>query len=151
VPDDVGDGISLVVREATPDDGPVLAELIGEFNGPQGEGRETAARLAACAGLEVALLACTSAGTVGFACLRVTPAIGTREPHALLTELYVREPFRRYGVGRALLQAAEALALKQGATHLYLFTGQQNQTAQAFYDRHGYELVGPTLRRPLAP
>jgi ribosomal protein S18 acetylase RimI-like enzyme len=88
---------------------------------------------------------------VGFACLRVTPAIGTRTPHALLTELYVREAWRRHGVARALVHEAESRSLARGATHLYLFTGQQNLGGQAFYERHGYEVIGVTYRRPLAP
>jgi GNAT superfamily N-acetyltransferase len=139
----------VVVREATTADAPALAELIAEFNGPQGDAEETAARLQACEGLEVALLACTPSEAVGFACVRMTPAIGTRNRHNLLTELYVREAWRGHGVGQALLQRAEALTVERGGIGLYLFTGQENLTAQAFYERHGYEILGPTYRKPL--
>src|SRR5215213_2608924 len=132
------------IRPATPADAPALSELIAEFNGPQGDARETAARLAACDGFEVALIAWTPSGAAGFACLRVTPAIGTRVPHALLTELYVREPCRRQGIAAALVHRAEALALERGAVALYLFTGQQNVSAQAFYEQLGYETRGLT-------
>src|SRR5215831_13098770 len=106
----MGDGRAgpASIRPATRDDAPALARLIAEFNGPQGDAEETAARLAACVGLEVALLALVTDQAVGFACLRVTPAIGTRVPHALLTELYVQAPSRRHGVARALVQHAEA-------------------------------------------
>jgi ribosomal protein S18 acetylase RimI-like enzyme len=142
---------AVVVRAATTDDAPALTDLIAEFNGPQGDADETAARLLACEGLEVALLACTPSEAVGFACLRFTPAIGTQVPHALLTELYVRENWRRHGVGHALLQRAEGLTVERGGVALYLFTGQQNQTAQAFYERHGYEVLGPTYQKPLTP
>jgi aminoglycoside 6'-N-acetyltransferase I len=141
----------LVVRAATPDDAPALAELIAEFNGPQGDARNTAARLAACAGLETALLAFVASEPVGFSCLRLTPAIGTRYPHALLTELYVREPFRRSGVGKALLEHAERLAQAQGAYALYLWTGHENYGAQAFYERQGYAVEGVTYRKPFGP
>jgi GNAT superfamily N-acetyltransferase len=140
----------LIVREATTADGAILSDLIAEFNGPQGDADETAARLAACAGLEVALLACVPTEAVGFACVRMTPAIGTRNRHNLLTELYVRESWRGRGVGHALLQQAEALTVERGGQGLYTFTGQQNLTAQAFYERHDYERVGPTYRKPLA-
>jgi GNAT superfamily N-acetyltransferase len=141
----------LTIREATADDAAVLSEMIAEFNGESfGGTAETAARLAACAGLEVALLACTPSKVIGFGCLRLTPAIGTPTPHALLTELYVREPYRKHGVGRALVARVEALALAQGATHLYLFTGDQNLTAQRFYAGNGYAIRGVTLYKPLA-
>jgi ribosomal protein S18 acetylase RimI-like enzyme len=145
------DDAGTVIRLATADDALALSELIAEFNGPQGDARETAARLAACTDLEVALIAQAPSGAAGFACLRVTPAIGTRTPHALLTELYVRASFRRQGVARALVQQAEALARQQGASALYLFTGQQNVGAQAFYERLGYEVLGVTYRKPVSP
>ena len=141
----------LTVRAATADDAGSLAGLIAEFSGPQGDAGEMAVRLAACDGIELALLAFAGTEAVGFACLRVTPAIGTQAPHALLTELYVQEQHRRHGCGEALVAQAEALALERGATHLYLFTGRQNLAAQAFYERHGYEIAGITYRKPIAP
>ena len=141
----------VLIRAATPDDAPALSELIAEFNGPQGDAQETAARLSACDGLEVALFAWTPSGAAGFACLRVTPAVGSREPHALLTELYVREAHRRRGVAGALIRAAEALARRQGADALYLFTGRQNVGAQAFYERQGYQTRSVVYQKPLTP
>lgn len=140
---------AVVIRVATPDDAPALSELIAEFNGPQGDAQETADRLSACDGVEVALIAWISSGAVGFACLRVTPAVGSRELHALLTELYVRAEFRRRGVAGALVRAAEALAMRQGADALYLFTGRQNVGAQAFYERQGYESRSIVYQKPL--
>jgi ribosomal protein S18 acetylase RimI-like enzyme len=85
----------------------------------------------------------------GFACVRVTPAIGTRKPHALLTELYVRVPFRRRGIARALVQHAESLVLARGATGLLLFTGRQNVVAQSFYERLGFESRSITYQKHL--
>ena len=145
------DVTSTRIRLATPDDAEVLSELIAEFNEPQGDARETAERLGACDGLEVALIAWTPSGAAGFACLRVTPAVGTRVPHALLTELYVREAYRRRGIAAALVQRAEALALEQGATDLYLFTGRQNVGAQAFYERLGFASRSIVYQKPLTP
>jgi ribosomal protein S18 acetylase RimI-like enzyme len=145
------DDAAAVIRPATPDDALALSELIAEFNGPQGDAQETAARLGACDGLEVALLAWTPSGAVGFACLRVTPAVGSREQHALLTELYVRAAHRRRGIAGALVRAAEALALEQGADALFLFTGRQNVGAQAFYERLGYESRSIVYQKPLVP
>ena len=145
------DATRVVIRLASPEDAPVLSELIAEFNGPQGDMHEMAARLAACTDLEVALLAHTRAGTAGFACLRLTPAVGTRTPHALLTELYVREPFRRQEIARALVHEAEARALQGGATALYLFTGRQNVSAQEFYERLGFESRAIVYQKPIVP
>lgn len=145
------DDAATIVRVATTDDAPALSKLIAELNGPQGGTEETAARLSACNGLEVALIAWTPSGAAGFACLRVTPAVGSREPHALLTELYVRETHRRRGVAGALVREAEALARRQGADALYLFTGRQNVGAQAFYEALGFESRSIVYQKPLAP
>ena len=142
---------TIEIRLATPGDALALSELIAEFNGPQGEAQETAARLGACDGLEVALLAWTPSGAVGFACLRVTPAIGSREQHTLLTELYVQAAHRRRGIAGALVRAAETLALEQGTDALYLFTGRQNVGAQAFYEQLGYESRSIVYQKPLRP
>lgn len=139
----------LQIRPATPNDAEVLAELIAEFNGSQGDAAETAARLRACDGLEVALIAWTPAGPAGFACLRVTPAIGSREVHTLLTELYVRERFRRQGIAAALVQRAEALAREHGASTLLLFTGRPNTGAQAFYEALRFESPWIVYQRPI--
>jgi glucosamine-phosphate N-acetyltransferase len=139
----------LDIRAASPADAAVLADLIAQFSGPQGDAEETAARLVACTGLEVALIAWIGSEAVGFACLRVTPAIGSRTPHALLTELYVGESYRQRGVGRALVERAESLACQQGAPDLYLFTGGQNLTAQRFYAALGYTTRGVTLYKPI--
>jgi GNAT superfamily N-acetyltransferase len=138
-----------VVRQATLDDAAELAELIAEFNGPQGDAGETAARLAACDGLEVALIAWEATEAAGFACLRVTPALASRLCHALLTELYVREAFRRRGVARALVERAESLAREQGASELFLFTGRQNTGAQVFYEQLGFESRSVTYQKPI--
>lgn len=141
------DGVTI--RAATADDAEALAELIAEFNGPQGDAQETADRLVACDGLEVALIARTPSGAAGFACLRVTPAVGSIDRHALLTELYVREAYRRQGIARALVEEAEALTLRQGATELYLFTGERNVGARAFYEQLGYTTRSVVYEKPL--
>lgn len=138
-----------IVRQVTAEDAAALAGLIAEFNGPQGDARETAARLAACEGQEAALIAWTPSGAAGFACLRLTQAIGSREPHALLTELYVREAFRRQGIAQLLVAEAERLAAEGGADALYLFTGQENGDAQAFYTRLGYTSRSVVFQKPL--
>ena len=49
--------------------------------------------------------------------------------------------WRRRGVGNALMDAAESWAAAQGLELLYLETGLDNEAAQTFYRRRGYEKV----------
>ncbi len=53
---------------------------------------------------------------------------------ALLRSVAVAEKYRRRGVGRALVEAAERHALAMGVTHLYLLT----LTAESFFSGLGY-------------
>jgi aminoglycoside 6'-N-acetyltransferase I len=54
--------------------------------------------------------------------------------------LWVDTPFRRQGLGRRLLRAAEAAARARGCTHAYLDTFDFQ--ARPFYEREGYTLFG---------
>ncbi len=63
-------------------------------------------------------------------------------PHVEQTELYrlyVQEPFTGRGVGRALLQSAEARAGARGAALLWLTPWVHNHRARGFYAAQGYE------------
>jgi GNAT superfamily N-acetyltransferase len=71
---------------------------------------------------------------VGYACLywhfSSTPPAET----VLLNDLYVVEGERGSGVGRALIEAAAALARRRGAERLEWVTAPDNLTAQRLYD-----------------
>ena len=56
--------------------------------------------------------------------------------------LYVDPPWRRRGVGRALLERVEAHGRDIGATHVWLETSSVNAPAIAAYERLGYALCG---------
>lgn len=61
-----------------------------------------------------------------------------------LVRLYVQRPFQQRGVGRLLLQRAEALAGERGGSLLWLTAWSGNHRAQAFYRALGYADVGAT-------
>ena len=67
----------------------------------------------------------------------VSTAEGARV--AVLEDLVVAEGFRRMGIGRALLAAAEAHAWRRGARRLQLLADRTNRPALAFYARQGWE------------
>jgi diamine N-acetyltransferase len=59
-----------------------------------------------------------------------------------MNRLYVLERFTRRGIGRMLLESAEALAASSGAHALWLTAWEGNHRARAFYASQGYEDVG---------
>jgi GNAT superfamily N-acetyltransferase len=65
-------------------------------------------------------------------------------PACELARLYVQEPFTGQGLGRRLLEEAEARAAARGARALWLTAYAGNARALAFYARCGYADVGLT-------
>jgi len=133
---------TIHTRPAELDDAPALAELITEFNVPYPglpvSARQTAARLAACRGVETTILAELDGQVIGFACLRLVPFMSGDGPYAELTDLFVTAPFRRRGVARALIERVERMARDGGAAEVIILTGADNHAAQALYRGMGY-------------
>ena len=56
--------------------------------------------------------------------------------------LYIAPPWRRRGVGRALIERVEAHGRKVGASHLWLETSSANVPGVRAYERLGFSLCG---------
>ncbi len=82
---------------------------------------------------------------VGLAVVRFDApcASGARSAVELQT-LYVQEHFIGQGIGRSLLQAAEAEARERSASSLWLTVNARNSRAIAFYADQGYARIGTT-------
>ena len=61
--------------------------------------------------------------------------------------LWVREDHRRQGVGSRLLTEAEKEAMRRGCHHVHVDT--MSWQAPAFYQKHGYEVIGVLPDIPL--
>jgi ribosomal protein S18 acetylase RimI-like enzyme len=138
-----------MIRLATPDDAAALTRLLEAFNGPTLAEAQTRRRLLAIEGVETVFLAVVEGEAAGCASLRVVPFLSDDVPRAELAELYVDPPYRRRGIGGALVRYAEALAIERGATELILLTGLNNHDAQAFYRRLGYREAALAMERSL--
>jgi len=58
---------------------------------------------------------------------------------ALLDEFYLREPYRRQKLGKAVVVFAEDLCRKAGITAVRLEVGRENQGAQSLYRAAGFK------------
>jgi GNAT superfamily N-acetyltransferase len=56
-----------------------------------------------------------------------------------VSDMVTHQRYRRKGVGRALLRHMEAVAYRNGARILYLYTSAQNHPAIGLYEMSGWE------------
>ena len=75
--------------------------------------------------------------------LDTSHAMAPAGTQAELLRLYVQTPFLRSGVGSSLLASAERAATERGASVLWLTPWVHNAGALAFYNRRGYQDLGP--------
>jgi aminoglycoside 6'-N-acetyltransferase I len=75
------------------------------------------------------------------------------QPVGYVEGWYVRSGFRRQGVGRAMLRAAEAWAARRGFREMVSDTEIENRTSIAAHQASGYEVRSRIVyfARPLRP
>lgn len=130
------------VRPARRADCPAIGRLLHDFNaefdeptpGPEWLAERMRALLAE--GDTAALLA--GSGPDGLAVLRFRAAIFSPALECYLAELYVAPQRRGRGLGRALMNAAMALARERGAEHMDLGTAESDLAARSLYESLGF-------------
>src|SRR5579863_9040027 len=87
----------------------------------------------------VDLIAAADGERAGFLLLLTdVPDEVTQQQQAFVAFMAVAEPFRRMGVGGALLAAAQTEAERFGLTHLSLMVSADNAAARSLYAAHGF-------------
>ena len=81
---------------------------------------------------------------LGFTLVSLRPELLSHEPSAHLEAIAVDKTAEGHGVGRALLETAEAAARAKGAQTITLHVFARNTRAREFYERRGYD--GELLR-----
>jgi diamine N-acetyltransferase len=148
-----------VIRRATPDDAPALAELgavtfieaFGQLYSPEDlqafleESHSVAAYAKALANPDYALwvaeqdaraIGYAQAGPCGLPHADATPADGE------LKRLYLLKSAQNGGVGAALFDQALAWLERNGPRTLWISVWSENYGAQRFYGRYGFEFAG---------
>ena len=110
-----------------------LASLPGEYAAPQG----------------ILLLAMVDGAIAG--CCAMRPLHGVDYSDACeMKRLYVRQAFRRLGLGRQLTEAIVDAARVAGYHHLLLDTLSDMESARALYADLGFEAIPPYYHNPIA-
>jgi ribosomal protein S18 acetylase RimI-like enzyme len=141
------------IRRAAPEDAPMVARLLHDFNAefedetPGVEALAEYTRPLIESGEIVVLLA---GEADGISLWRLRPSPWTGRPEAYLQELYVVPALRGGGIGSALLEATMDGAREAGATGIDLNTGETDAAARALYESAGFtNLEGPDGPRML--
>jgi N-acetylglutamate synthase-like GNAT family acetyltransferase len=140
----------VTVRDATIDDAPVLARLLGELGYPVAADA-LASRLQRMLGRDDqrVLVAERDRAALGLLALHVFPVLAYDRDLAMIMALVVTGSARGLGVGRALVERAEAVGKSLGASRLMVTTHVRRADAHAFYERLGFEFTGRRYVRPI--
>lgn len=68
-------------------------------------------------------------------------------PYGSVDQVYLREPYRRQGLGKMLLQAAHAFIESQGLSVARLYVTRDNEDAVRLYEREGYRITRFEMER----
>lgn len=129
--------------------GRLLHDFNSEFRAPTPGPRRLAERVRELLseGRLTVLLAGT--GPDGLVVLRYRADIWTQGLECNVAELYVVPDRRRRGLGHALMEAAIEVARREGAVHVEVATGEDDQGARALYERLGFSNRGGEPEGPM--
>lgn len=109
-----------------------LASLPGEYSPPRG-----------------ALFLASVDGEVA-GCCALRPLDTADYPNAAeMKRLYVRKPFRNFGLGRQLAEATLDAAREAGYASVLLDTLDEMETARALYEELGFREIPPYYHNPI--
>jgi GNAT superfamily N-acetyltransferase len=138
------------LREATAADAPALARLLGDLGYPN-EAAELPARLVGIQdqGDTVLVAEREDGELVGLVGLHLVRVLHYARPLGYITSLVTDPRVRRQGIGRLLLEGAEAWARSKGCYRLSLTSAEHRKDAHAFYPASGFPMTGRRFAKDL--
>ena len=76
---------------------------------------------------------------IGFICGQVYSSICYTSNQGEMTELYVREDYRRLGIATMLVKNLENELINNDVHEIKIITGKKNLSAQQLYEKCGYD------------
>lgn len=141
----------MVVRDATVADAPALAPLLGELGYPAAvDALEPRMRRMLSRDDQRILVAERDGAVLGLLALHIFPVLAYDRDLVMIMALVVTERARGLGVGRALIERADAVGKSLGASRLMVTTHVRRADAHAFYERLGFEFTGRRYVRAIS-
>jgi GNAT superfamily N-acetyltransferase len=141
-----------MIRTATPADATAIADLLGQlgYPTPAAQVPDRVRRIREEGRSEV-FVAVQDGRVAGLMAVQVGPGLTRSEDTAHVTALVVADSARGTGLGRELLEAAEAFARRLGCPRMVVTTANHRAGAHAFYERLGWEWTGRRYAKLLPP
>lgn len=137
----------LRIRDADSGDSEAIAALLpDEFGASAGEVADRLAHLRRAG--ELPLVAKLGGDVVGVITWHVTPVLHRPAPVGRITFLQVDEGSQRKGIGRALVEAAEARLAKHGCKLIEVTSNVKLTQAHKFYRALGFERTSFRFAKP---
>ena len=132
---------SISIREATSNDANAISELLQELGYPLSPS-ETAARIDCYQKISSSVLVADNMDkTVGFLSFHFTPLFHTSGNLGRITAMCVSKKCQRIGIGRALLEELDGIAIKGNCQRIEVISGdQRSRDAHLFYQTCGYAM-----------
>ena len=139
----------LRLRDATPHDAQVVADLLSELGYPSPVDVMADRLEAFIRSGEVAILALDDSRVLGLVTVHVTPVLHRPTCVGRITAMVVTENARGLQVGRALVEEAERRLAARGCALVEVTSNQSRTPAHAFYERLGYEKTSYRFKKSL--
>ncbi len=141
--------LQLGLREATPEDGEVIAALVSAL------GYETAPedirhRMKALVEADLPVLVAEKGEVIGVLTTSLTRVLHRPRPVGRISMLVVDERYRGRGIGAVLIAEAEKKLAARGCGFVEVTSHRRRKRAHAFYERLGYERASYRFVKALA-
>lgn len=130
--------MDIQVRKALVQDVPALKELNYEFNNVIVPESKIIYEISK--NHEIIIVAVDDDLPIGFACGQIKNTFCYNYKDGEITELYVREDYRRNGIATRMIHYLENIFKSKGCNQISLLTGNTNFNAQRLYKECGYEI-----------
>ncbi|MBD5524869.1 MAG: GNAT family N-acetyltransferase [Lachnospiraceae bacterium] len=129
-----------MTRLATYEDAEQLELLNNEFNGPGETTLENIRNSLLHNAQEFVVVEQTDGELAGFICVQLKRSFCYDEYMAEITEVYVKEKYRRKGIAKNMITFAEEYCIKNYPVQkIEILTSKENTVAQIVYNRLGYK------------